>query len=55
MKAKSLGRHELLGWINLISMADYQKIENLADGVAYCQVIDCYFPNTCDVNRVKCM
>ena len=36
MKAKNLGRLELLAWVNEVIDADYPKIENFSDGVAYC-------------------
>ena len=44
MKAKNLGRLELLAWINDLVDADYPKIENCSDGVAYCQILDYLFP-----------
>ena len=54
MKAKTLGRLELLAWINLITISEYQKIENLSDGVAFCQTIDIFYPKALDLNKVKC-
>jgi microtubule-associated protein, RP/EB family len=44
MKAKSLGRLELLAWINDLVDADYPKIEHCSDGIAYCQILDYLFP-----------
>jgi hypothetical protein len=38
MSKTNIGRIELLLWINNLVETDYQKIENLCDGVAYCQV-----------------
>ena len=43
--AKKLGRSELLNWINSITQSDYPKIENLSDGVGYCQIMDAFFNN----------
>lgn len=45
MKAKNLGRLELLAWLNEIIDADYPKIENCSDGVAYCQLVDYLSPD----------
>jgi RP/EB family microtubule-associated protein len=45
MRAKKLGRHDLLGWINGITQSDYPKIENLSDGVRFIQLYDAFYPN----------
>jgi RP/EB family microtubule-associated protein len=45
MKAKNLGRLELLAWLNEIIDADYPKVENCSDGVAYCQLVDYLRPD----------
>lgn len=44
MKAKNLGRLELLAWVNEVIDADYPKVENCSDGIAYCQIVDSMFP-----------
>ena len=44
IKAKSLGRLELLEWINSLLEADYSKVEHLGDGVAYMQILDAVHP-----------
>jgi len=44
MKAKNLGRLELLAWLNELIDSDYPKIENCSDGIAYCQILDSIFP-----------
>ena len=50
IKARSLGRLELLAWVNEFLEMDYSKIEHLADGIAFCQIFDaCYTP----VKRVQ--
>ncbi len=36
MHRNTMGRMELLSWINTLVETDYQKIEHLCDGVAYC-------------------
>lgn len=54
MKAKVLGRLELLAWINFITMSDYPNIEQLSDGVAFCQLFDAFFPKTIDILKIKC-
>jgi hypothetical protein len=53
MRAKKLGRHDLLSWINTQTQSDYPKIENLSDGVAFCQILDCYYPNAVSLNTLK--
>ena len=37
MKSKKLGRSELLNRINKTAGADYIRIEDLSDGVGFCQ------------------
>jgi RP/EB family microtubule-associated protein len=54
MRAKKLGRHKLLSWVNSLTQSDYSKIENLSDGISFCQIIDAFYPNICDLNRLKC-
>jgi RP/EB family microtubule-associated protein len=46
MKARNLGRLELLAWLNEMVETDYPKVEMCSDGVAYCQVLDAIHPNT---------
>ena len=54
MKSKKLGRSELLGWVNKIIESDYIKIEDLSDGVGFCQIIDAFFKNVSrDLNTLK--
>jgi RP/EB family microtubule-associated protein len=53
MRAKKLGRHDLLLWINTLTQSDYTKIENLSDGVAFCQVFDAFYPD-CELSKLKC-
>ena len=44
MKARNLGRLELLAWINEASDTDYPKVEMCSDAIAYCQVLDALHP-----------
>jgi len=53
MRAKKLGRHEMLNWVNTITQSDYPKIENLSDGVAYCQLLDAFYPNLVSLNSLR--
>ena len=53
MKAKSLGRLELLGWINDIVEADYPKVELCSDGIAYCQILDALHPGCVQLHRLN--
>lgn len=46
MKAKNLGRLELLAWLNEAVEADYPKVETCSDGIAYCQIIDAIHPGS---------
>lgn len=54
MKAKGLGRIELLAWVNSISMSEYQTINQLSDGVGFCHIVDAFYSNSVDINRLKC-
>jgi RP/EB family microtubule-associated protein len=53
MRAKKMGRNELLSWLNRITQSDYSKIENLSDGVAYCQIMDAFFENSIDIKLLR--
>lgn len=54
MKSKKLGRSELLSWVNKTVESDYIKIEDLSDGVGFCQIIDAFFKNVSkDMNNLK--
>ena len=54
MKSKKLGRSELLNWVNKTVESDYIKIEDLSDGVGFCQIIDAFFKNVSkDMNTLK--
>ena len=54
MKSKKLGRSELLNWVNKTVEADYIRIEDLSDGVGFCQIIDAFFKNVSrEMNSLK--
>ena len=55
MRAKNLVRHELLSWVNTTVHCDYSKIENLSDGIGFCQIIDAFYNNSIDLVRLKCI
>lgn len=39
-----VGKGELLSWLNDILDINYTKVEQCANGAAYCQVMDAIFP-----------
>jgi len=53
MKAKNLGRLELLGWLNEMTECDYPKIELCSDGIAYCQIMDAIHPNLMPLHKLN--
>ena len=53
IKARSLGRLELLQWLNEFLEDDYSKIEHLADGVAFCQIFDALFPGAVPLHKLN--
>jgi len=52
MQKRKLGRLELLQWINGVVDADYARVEDLSDGVAYCQVFDALFPGRLPLHKL---
>ena len=48
-----VGRGELLQWINDLLQINYTKVEDTANGAAFCQVIDAIHPGTVALGRVK--
>ena len=53
IKSKSLGRLELLSWLNNFLEADYSKIEHLGDGIAYCQIVDSAYPGKFPLEKLN--
>ena len=56
MKSKKLGRSELLSWINKTTECEYLKVEDLSDGVGFCQIIEAFFKGVShELNTLKFM
>lgn len=53
MKAKNLGRLELLQWLNDATECDYPKIELCSDGIAYCQILDALHPGVVQLSKLN--
>ena len=43
MKSKKLGRSELLNWLNKTVESEYLRVEDLSDGVGFCQIIEAFY------------
>ena len=50
---KFVGRTELLDWLNDTLHLQYSKIEDCANGAAFCQLIDMVHPSTVPLQRVN--
>jgi RP/EB family microtubule-associated protein len=50
---ENLSRHEMLQWINDSLQTNYNKIEQLCSGAAYCQFMDMLFENCVPIKKVK--
>jgi RP/EB family microtubule-associated protein len=54
MKSKKLGRSELLGWLNKTVESEYLKVEDLSDGVGFCQIIEAFYKGCShEINTLK--
>ena len=59
MKSKKLGRSELLNWLNKTVESEYLKVEDLSDGVGFCQIIEAFYKgcshelNTLKLNSIN--
>ena len=49
----SFGRKELLDWLNELLGINYQKVEECANGAAFCQIFDLIYPNLIKINKVN--
>ncbi|XP_037046928.1 microtubule-associated protein RP/EB family member 1 isoform X5 [Bradysia coprophila] len=49
----NLSRHDMLSWVNDCLCAQFNKIEELCTGAAYCQYMDMLFPGSVPMKRVK--
>jgi RP/EB family microtubule-associated protein len=48
-----VGRGELLDWLNALLEVEYGKIEQTANGAAFCQILDAIHPGTVALGRVN--
>jgi hypothetical protein len=39
-----VGKNELLSWLNELLQLNYTKVEQCANGAAYCQIMDAIYP-----------
>lgn len=51
--SENMSRHDMLNWVNDCLQAEYKKIEELANGAAYAQLMDLLFPGTVPLKKVK--
>ncbi|XP_031551476.1 microtubule-associated protein RP/EB family member 1-like [Actinia tenebrosa] len=49
----NLSRHELMQWVNDSLQLQYQKVEQMCTGAAYCQFMDMLFENCVNLKKVK--
>ncbi|XP_041358474.1 microtubule-associated protein RP/EB family member 3-like isoform X2 [Gigantopelta aegis] len=49
----NLSRHDILSWVNDSMHTQYQKIEELCTGAAYCQFMDMLFPGSVQLKKLK--
>ena len=49
----SLGKADLLAWINHAAESDYMNIEALSDGIAYAQLFDAVHPGSIPLTRLN--
>ena len=48
-----VGKNELLTWLNNLLQLNYTKVEQCANGAAYCQIMDAIYPQTFNFQKVK--
>jgi len=48
-----VGRKELCAWIQANFQPSFNKIEDLANGVVYCQIVDSIYPGAVPMSKVK--
>ena len=46
-----VGRKELISWVQQYFQPNFNKVEECASGVVYCQVIDSIYPARCRCRR----
>uniref|UniRef100_A0A6U4SIQ3 Microtubule-associated protein RP/EB family member 1 n=1 Tax=Hemiselmis andersenii TaxID=464988 RepID=A0A6U4SIQ3_HEMAN len=47
-----VGKNELLSWLNELLDLNYSKVEQCANGAAYCQIMDACFPGEVAMKKV---
>jgi RP/EB family microtubule-associated protein len=47
-----VGKNELLAWINDLLQINYSKVEQCANGAAYCQIMDAIYPGEVPMKKV---
>eukprot|EP00954_Amorphochlora_amoebiformis_P010886 850599-Amorphochlora_amoeboformis.AAC.1 len=52
-EAYFVGKRQLLRWINSFLCLNYTKVEQVASGVAYCQILDALFPGKVALSKVN--
>ncbi|XP_055628304.1 microtubule-associated protein RP/EB family member 1-like [Toxorhynchites rutilus septentrionalis] len=50
---ENLSRKEMLAWVNRTLTSEFNKIEELCTGAAYCQMMDILFPGCVPLRRIK--
>eukprot|EP00291_Cryptomonas_curvata_P017504 CAMPEP_0172168410 /NCGR_PEP_ID=MMETSP1050-20130122/10125_1 /TAXON_ID=233186 /ORGANISM="Cryptomonas curvata, Strain CCAP979/52" /LENGTH=127 /DNA_ID=CAMNT_0012839335 /DNA_START=93 /DNA_END=473 /DNA_ORIENTATION=+ len=50
--AYHIGRNELLTWLNDLLQLNYTKVEQCANGAAYCQIMDVIYPGEVPVKKL---
>lgn len=53
MQGYFVGRKELSAWIQSHFQPNFAKIEDLANGVVYCQIVDSIYPGAVPMSKVK--
>ncbi|XP_034091018.1 uncharacterized protein LOC117558748 isoform X2 [Gymnodraco acuticeps] len=51
--ARQPNRHEVLAWLNSTLQAGFAGLDHVYTGAAFCQLIDCLFPETLDLSSVR--
>ncbi|XP_070824780.1 uncharacterized protein [Chaetodon trifascialis] len=53
LKSGQLNGDVLLTWLNETLQTNFTKVEQICSGAAYCQLMDCLFPGTLDLSKVR--
>jgi hypothetical protein len=49
----SIGRLELVSWLNHVLQSDYTGVTDCADGVAFCQLLDAVYPGQVKLHKLN--